>query len=133
MIQYFSQGELERAEEELLGQDGPSPDVSLGLLQLLLLRLQERRRGDGDRSASEELLLSLRPGDQQEMEDAKEMMKRIQDKWDKNRVKMSEEYDEMLEMLVQIGVYVSKYQRPGWWGDCQPVPLSSYNLFQAGG
>ena len=91
-------------------------DVSLGLLQLLVVRLRERRRGEvgGQRRESEEIYLGLQPGQPQEMEDAKEMLKRIQDSWDKNRTSMATQYDEMLELMVMIGVQVSKYQRPGW-------------------
>ena len=91
-------------------------DVSLGLLQLLVVRLRERRRGEvgGQRRESEEIYLGLQPGQPQEMEDAKEMLKRIQERWDKNRTSMVTQYDEMLELMVMIGVQVSKYQRPGW-------------------
>ena len=101
-------------------------DVSLGLLQLLVVRLSERRRGltGGETRESQLILHGLQPGDQQEMEDAKEMLGRIQDRWDKNRSSMATEYDEMLELMVMIGVYVSKYQRPGWCEDDPPeLPL----------
>ena len=106
-----------RAEETVLSVAPPDhQDVSLGLLQLLVVRLRERRRGEagGPREDSEQIYLGLQPGQPQEMEDAKEMLKRIQDRWDKNRTSMATQYDEMLELMVMIGVQVSKYQRPGW-------------------
>ena len=95
---------------------GDHQDVSLALLQLLVVRLRERRLGQTGEE-SEEILLGIEPGDQQQMEDAKEMLKRIQDRWDKNRTSLATEYDEMLELLVMLGVHVSKYQRPGWYAE----------------
>ena len=116
--QLLARGDTERAEQLLLSEAAPRQgDVSLGLLQLLLLRLQERRAGGGDRSRSDAHLLTIQPGHQQEMEEAQEMMKRIQEEWNKKRSTMSEEYDEILELLVVLGVYASKYQRPGWCED----------------
>ena len=96
-------------------------DVSLGLLQLLVVRLGERRRGQagGESRESQQILHGIQPGDQQEMEDAKEMLGRIQDRWNKNRSSMATEYDEMLDLMVLLGVHVSKYQRPGW---CEEDP-----------
>ena len=125
--QLLAGGEMERAEEILLPETGRS-NVALGLLQLLVLRLKERKEGGGDRSLSDAHLLTIRPGDQQEMEDAQEMMKRIQEKWNMKGSSMSEEYDEILELLVELGVYASKYQRPGWYEDDLPAPPSQISL-----
>ena len=114
-----------RAEETVLSVAPPDhQDVSLGLLQLLVVRLRERRRGEagGQREDSEQIYLGLQPGQPQEMEDAKEMLKRIQDRWDRNRTSLATEYDEMMELMVMLGVYVSKYQRPGWCEDDPPLP-----------
>ena len=122
-------GETERAEELLLPETGRSEgSVALGLLQLLVLRLKERKEGGGDRSRSDAHLLTIRPGDQQEMEDTQEMMKRIQEKWNMKGSSMSEEYDEILELLVELGVYASKYQRPGWYEDDLPSPFTQISL-----
>ena len=104
--------------------------VSLGLLQLLVVRLGERRRGQagGESRESQQILHGIQPGDQQEMEDAKEMLKRIQNRWDRNRSSMAAEYDEMLELMVVLGVYVSKFQRPGWCEDDPPEPPLMRNI-----
>ena len=119
------QGEVERAEETVMSLGlTDHQDLGLGLLQLLVVLVRERRQGlaGGQRRESQEILHGLQPGDEQEMEDAKEMLKRIQDRWDRNRTSLATEYDEMMELMVMLGVYVSKYQRPGWCEDDPPLP-----------
>ena len=125
------QGEVLRAEEAVMSvAPTDHEDVSLGLLQLLVVRLRERRRGQvgGQRRESQQIYLGIRPGQPEEMEDAKEMLKRIQNRWDRNRSSMAAEYDEMLELMVMLGVYVSKYQRPGWCEDDPPEPPLMRNI-----
>ena len=108
--QLLASGEIQRAQEILLPQTGHREgSLALGLLQLLVMRLKERKEG-GDRS-----LLTTPPGDHQEMEEAREMMKRIEWEWNKKRPSMSEEHEEILELLVELGVYPSKHQRPLWY------------------
>ena len=106
-------GQLEKAEQLLLVQannEVEKPGILLGLLQVLLLRMKERRQ-DGNQQESEELLGRLEPGSEEEMQEAKDLLQRIQAAFDKEREIMAVELDETMELMVELGIYPSKYQR----------------------
>lgn len=65
--------------------------------------IKERANEDEERKESDALIDALEPEDAEEMEEAKEMMKRIQGKWENKREDLKWQLDELLETLVILG------------------------------
>ena len=65
--------------------------------------IKERANEDEERKESDALIDTLEPEDAEEMEEAKEMMKRIQGKWENKREDLKWQLDELLETLVILG------------------------------
>ena len=65
--------------------------------------IKERESEDEERKESDALIDALEPEDAEEMEEAKEMMKRIQGKWENKKEDLKWQIDELLDTLVILG------------------------------